>query len=224
MASPNENPPTKYGVLLFPGFQALDVFGPLDILNILSKYHRPKPMDLVVVAATLDPVSTTVSDAEFGQRIVPTHTFDTAPEDIEVLLVPGGMGTREDAIAGPAIAYVKKIFPKLRYLLTVCTGSALVAQAGLLEGKRATTNKTVWKWATAQGPNVDWVLEARWVTDNNIWTSSGISAGISAGIDMMYAFVSAMYGEETAQDIADVSEYRRNTDPTDDPFVKLADV
>jgi transcriptional regulator GlxA family with amidase domain len=74
--------------------------------------------------------------------------------------------------------------------------------------------------ATTQGPNVNWVLEARWVADGHIWTSSGISAGI----DMTYAFVSAQYGEEIAQEIADRSEYRRNTDPNDDPFAKFADV
>lgn len=67
---------------------------------------------------------------------------------------------------------------------------------------------------------MNWVLEARWVTDGNLWTSSGISAGI----DMMYAFISELYGEKAAQELANQSEYRRNTDPNDDPFAKFAGV
>jgi hypothetical protein len=105
------NPPTNYGVVLFPGFQALgkqlesipsppsnktnlksDVFGPLDILNTLGWDHK---ISLSVLAATKEPVSTYVGannsiSSGFHERITPTHTFDTAPQDIEVLLVPGG--------------------------------------------------------------------------------------------------------------------------------------
>ena len=69
-----------------------------------------------------------------------------------------------------------------------------------------------------KGPRVDWVLEARWVTDGNIWTASGISAGI----DMMYAFIANQYGEDTAQRLADAAEYRRNPDADDDPFARFA--
>ena len=67
-----------------------------------------------------------------------------------------------------------------------------------------------------QGPNVEWVREARWVTDGNVWTSSGISAGI----DMTYAFLADQWGEDIAQQIADRSEYTRQKDPTKDPFAK----
>lgn len=65
-----------------------------------------------------------------------------------------------------------------------------------------------------QGPEVNWIRRARWVTDGNIWTSSGISAGI----DMAYAFVEDQYGAKVADDIARVQEYVRNRDPTNDPF------
>lgn len=70
----------------------------------------------------------------------------------------------------------------------------------------------------SQGPNVKWVKEARWVVDGNIWTSSGISAGI----DMIYAFIAKQYGKSVADDTAIGSEYVRNTDPTVDPFAKYA--
>ncbi|KAK8014330.1 class I glutamine amidotransferase-like protein [Apiospora arundinis] len=216
--SADSKPPTKFGVVLFPGFQSLDVFGPCDLLATHSRFNT---LSIAMLSSTLEPVpSNLLPTGGCGQLVVPTHTFDNAPEDIEVLLVPGGPGTRDDDIIAPAMAYVKKVYPKLRYLLTVCTGSALVAKTGLLDGKRATTNKKSFKWATCQGLEVNWVLEARWVTDGNIWTSSGISAGI----DMMLAFMAAVYGEDAAQSVADHSEYRRHTDANDDPFAKLAGV
>ena len=65
---------------------------------------------------------------------------------------------------------------------------------------------------------MNWVLEARWVTDGNVWSSSGISAGM----DMMLAFMAAVYGEDAAQSVADQSEYRRHTDGKDDPFAQFA--
>ncbi|KAI0883735.1 class I glutamine amidotransferase-like protein [Annulohypoxylon maeteangense] len=208
-------PPTRFAVALYPGFQALDVFGPLDILNLLSKRT---PLSLAILAPTLAPVSTRtpVSGHTASQSVVPTHTYADSPSDIEVLLIPGGPGTRDPKYVGEVEDYVRKAFPNLRYLLTVCTGSAIAAHAGVLDGRRATSNKRAWDWATSQGPHVNWVPRARWVADGNIWTSSGISAGI----DMMYAFVAEHFGEEVAGDLADVAEYVRNTDPDNDPFAK----
>lgn len=131
-------PPTKYGLVLFTGFQALDVFGPLDALNILS---QSRPLELSILASSMEPVSTALVPGGFGQSVVPTHTFDAAPADIEVLVVPGGRGTRDAAVVQPAVDFLRGRFPRLRYLLTVCTGSALAAEAGVLDGKRATSNK-----------------------------------------------------------------------------------
>lgn len=156
-SSSTSTPPKKFGVVLFPGFQALDVFGPLDILNLLSKY-TPQ-LELYILSKTLYPVPTKayVKGFEMSQSVVPTHTFDNAPDDIEVLLVPGGFGTRQPDLVESAVDFVKSAFPKLRYLLTVCTGSALVAMTGLLDGKRATSNKRAFSWVSL--PSF-WVLQA----------------------------------------------------------------
>lgn len=131
-------PPSKYGVVLFTGFQALDVFGPLDALNILA---QSRPLELSILASSPEPVSTALAPGGFGQSVVPTHTFDGAPADLEVLLIPGGRGTRDAAVIQPAVGFLRGRFPRLRYLLTVCTGSALAAEAGVLDGRRATSNK-----------------------------------------------------------------------------------
>ena len=149
------SPPTKFAVALFPGFQLLDVAGPLDILNVLG-YHphfeKLAPIELSILAHTLEPVSTThapiAGRSPCKQSIVPTHTFDTAPQDIEVLLIPGGRGARDDANIQPIIDYVKAAYPKLRYIVTVCTGSAILAMTGLLDGKPATTNKFSYTWVS----------------------------------------------------------------------------
>jgi transcriptional regulator GlxA family with amidase domain len=228
-------PPTKYAVVLYPGFQALDVFGPLDALNFLSKV---RPLELSIIAQTLDPVSTRLegSDLTIGQSVVPTHTFDNAPDDIEVLLVPGGIGARKLELTQPVVDFVKRTYPGLKFLLTVCTGSALTARAGVMDGKQATSNKRGFDWVsvhpgllslllhslkfrqvTTQGPKVRWVRQARWVTDGNVWTSSGVSAGM----DMIYAFASAQYGEDVANDLAQSGEYVRNTNSADDQFAAL---
>lgn len=138
-------PPVHYGVVLYPGFQLLDVAGALDILNLLSQSHELK---LSILSSTLEPVTTLQPGAKttFAQTIVPTHTFDDAPADIEVLLVPGGLGARDEANIQPAIEYVRTVYSKLEFLITVCTGSALVAKAGVLDGVRATSNKAAFEW------------------------------------------------------------------------------
>lgn len=146
--------------------------------------------------------------------MVPTHTFDNPPEKIEVLLVPGGGGTRSEASSGPVIEFIAKIYPSLRYLLTVCTGSGLAARAGVLDGKRATSNKRAWNEVIALREEPTWVRRARWVAEGNIWSSSGISAGM----DMMFAYVEYVWGKEFANVVSKRMEYVRNEDWTNDPF------
>jgi len=220
MSTETTNLPLNYGVLLFPGFQALDVFGPLDALNILA---QELPLNLSIIAATLDPVSTKIptqilpnTTSTFAQSIVPTHTFSTAPP-LDVLIVPGGLGTRVPTGLESTIAFIAHTYPKLRYLLTVCTGSGLAARAGVLDGRRATTNKRAWGETTALGPRVEWVSRARWVVDGNVYTSSGVSAGI----DATFALIGEVYGKDKAKNIADRMEYERHADPTWDPFADL---
>ena len=139
--------PTKFGVILYDGVQLLDAFGPLDTLYLLS---LTTPIELSLIANSTDPVTSTPKafPHSIGARFLPTHTFETAPEDIEVLLVPGGIGARDLNATQPAADFVKARFHKLQYLLTVCTGSALTARTGILDGRNATTNKRSWDWVS----------------------------------------------------------------------------
>ncbi|KAM3456732.1 hypothetical protein MY5147_004954 [Beauveria neobassiana] len=223
MAAPTtEAPPTEFAVALFEGFQALDAFGPLDTLNLLSRRDKDsnRKISLSVLAATKDAVSTAAPDAHqtIEQWVLPTHTFDDAPDNIEVLIIPGGQGTRKPETTQPIVDFLHARFSKLRFVITICTGTVILSRAGLLNGVRATTNKCAFDWvveASKEGsPKVEWVRRARWVDTGKIWTASGVTAGM----DAMFAFVAQQYGEDVAASIAETQEYTRQTDPTNDPF------
>ena len=98
--------------------------------------------------------------------------------------------------------------------MSVCSGSWILARAGLLDGRRATSNKVYFKMATQQSDRVQWIAEARWVEDGPIFTSSGVSAGM----DMALAVIASIFGEDRATDVADAAEYIWNRNPDDDPF------
>ncbi|KAK7049310.1 hypothetical protein VNI00_005911 [Paramarasmius palmivorus] len=194
-------------MLLFPAFEALDVFGPLGALNGLSRNYS---MNLYLISNSTDPVSTALrvnpQNSNFSESIVPTHTFENPPPKLDILFVPGGGGTRAPDL-DRHIAYIRDTYPSLQYILSVCTGSWLLARAGVLDGKNATSNKRAWAGREALGNGTKWIAHARWVTDGNVWTSSGVSAGIDATL----AWVSAVYGDDVASGIANGMEYPRHT-------------
>jgi transcriptional regulator GlxA family with amidase domain len=210
--------------MVFPSFQALDVFGPLDFLNMVSLNRKLK---LTVIGPTLDPVSTkptamNAAGSDFGQSILPTHTFANPPKDLEVLLVPGGLGTRSPAPwVQEAVQFINQTYPNLKYIVSVCTGASFLARAGVLEGKHATTNKRSWAFVTGfGGPNVHWVPVARWVADGKVWSTSGVAAGM----DGMLGFIEYLYGTDVAWEFANGSEYEWHSDPSWDPFAKFWNV
>lgn len=131
-----------------------------------------------------------------------------------MLIIPGGGGARGDVTR--EVAFVKEVYPSLKYIISVCTGSTILARAGVLDGKRATTNKKAWTWATSFGNTTTYEPMARWVVDGNVYTGSGVSAAV----DTAYAFVADVYGEEAAQYTADASEYTRWTNASYDPFAE----
>lgn len=192
-------------------------------------------MNLYVIAETMHPVSTKrpgrgQDDAAghqervgsvFEQHILPTHTFRDAPP-LDVMIVPGGAGTRLVPNIEAAVAFIRETCHQeasLQYLITICTGAGLAARAGVLDGHRATTNKLAWEETVVLGPKVEWVRRARWVRADGgrIWTASGISAGI----DVTFAWIAEVYGEEVAAQVARRMEYRRVTDSEDDPFADM---
>ena len=200
--------PRTVGVVLFPEFELLDVFGPIEALGhrlVREHFH------VLTVAAQAGPVVSAQ-----GTRAVADHGFADCPP-LDLLLVPGGMGTRREVDNAALLDWIATRGAAAEIAASVCTGASLLARAGLLDGRRATTNKWAFAWVTSQGPRVEWVRQARWVDDGNRVTSSGVSAGI----DMALHLIARLAGAELAEQVATGMEYRWQRDATDDPFAKV---
>ena len=195
------------GALLFPDFELLDIFGPLEMLGVLDEHFK-----IVTLGESTQPIASAQ-----GPRAAIDRTFSDSGK-IDVLLVPGGIGTRVQIRNPVCLDFLRSSYPRLEALGSICTGSGLLAGAGLLDGRRATSNKKAFAWASAQGSNVDWVAEARWVEDGNIFTASGVAAGI----DMALALIARLVDQATAERVAEYTEYEWHRDAHWDPFAKLA--
>jgi len=134
-----------------------------------------------------------------------------------LILVPGGIGTREGVRDAKLLGWLRERAQQAEIVTSVCTGAALLAKAGILDGIGATTNKLVFKWVEEQGPAVKWIKQARWVEDGKFVTSSGVSAGI----DMALAVIARLVGSEVAENAATFMEYEWHRDASQDPFAKI---
>jgi transcriptional regulator GlxA family with amidase domain len=196
----------EIAVLLFDNFETLDAFGPVEVLGRMKEHFTVR-------------LHSSAGGIVTSSQGVPVQT-EPLPEgglSPGVLLIPGGIGTRELVKDGAFIDSLKGLAERAEYVLTVCTGSILFSKTGMLDGKRATSNKRVFAWAPMESPAVHWVRKARWVREGNIYTSSGISAGI----DMTLGFVADLLGREIARRQADEIEFDWNEDPSRDPFSDL---
>jgi transcriptional regulator GlxA family with amidase domain len=135
-----------------------------------------------------------------GLRVIADHSFETAPP-ADIVVVPGGMGTRAEVENPRFIEYLRRVAEKAEVVTSVCTGSFLLERAGLLEGRRATTH-----WASLErlrGLGTVEVVEERWVDEGPVVTASGVSAGI----DMALHLVGRLWGPETARRVQKGIEY-----------------
>jgi putative intracellular protease/amidase len=200
---PNGKPGLRVGAALFEGFELLDIFGPLELFGLADP-----PASLVMLAERPGPIASSM-----GPQAVATAVLGTA-DRLDVLLVPGGIGTRRSVENPDFLQALRDQAANAQYIASICTGSALLARAGLLDGRVATSNKLAFAWAAGQGPKTEWRRRARWVEDGNCFTSSGVSAGM----DMSLALLERLVGRSEAQQAAFRAEYRWNEDPNDDPF------
>ena len=198
-----EDRPLIVGVLLFDGFEPLDVFGPIEIFGGLGS--RAKIITLAETEQFAQP--------RFGPAVRVDGPLASA-EPLDLLIIPGGRGTRTEVTNAPFIAAIKRLAEATPHVATVCTGSALLARTGLLAGHRATSNKRAFQWVVTQDQSVHWVYSARWVEDGKYASSSGVSAGI----DLSLGLVARLFDHATATKIAHNVEYIWNEDPTKDPF------
>ncbi len=191
------------GVVLFDGFELLDVFGPLEMLGMF-----PNVFSISLIA----PEHKIISSRQ-GPKSLCDYTFNDEI-NFDVIFVPGGIGTRREVNNAVMTDWLLEKSSTATYVMSVCTGSALLAKAGVLNGIKATTNKRAYDWAIAQGKDVLWQPVARWVEDQNCFTSSGISAGI----DMSLAFIEKVIDRKASEKAALDAEYIWNDNPNTDPF------
>lgn len=193
--------------LVFPGFETLDYFGPIEMLG-----SPPHEIEIITVAQGLDPVPSV-----HGQRIVVDKTIDQK-NDYDLLFIPGGDTALEAAKDAALLQWIREVSASAERVLAVCTGTVLLGMTGVLDGRQATTNKLDFTSTVHLAPHVDWVREARWVEDGKFFTSSGVSAGM----DMSLAVIADLFGMAVADRVALGTEYEWHKDSTRDPFAKLA--
>ena len=200
---PDANASMTLGAILYEDFELLDLYGPLEMFGNL----KPE-IEIVTVAEKTGPV------ASFqGPQTVAQFDFKNCP-DLGLLLLPGGFGTLQELENEVMLAFLKSRAASAKVTMSVCSGSWILARAGLLDGRRATSNKFYYKMATRQSDRVEWIAEARWVEDGGIFTSSGVSAGI----DMSLAVIASLFGQSKAEEVANYTEYVWNKNPDEDPF------
>ncbi len=183
-----EQSPLQLGMLLYPHMTLLDLAGPQATLGFHSITH--------LISNSLAPVLT-----DSGVSIVPTATYQTCPEDLDVLFVPGGFGTNLALQQEELLNFLARAGKRARFITSVCSGSVLLAAAGLLDGYRAATHWAVYKQLETF-PNVTGVHE-RVVIDRNRFTGGGVTAGIDFGLTLL----AALRGEETARMTQLMMEY-----------------
>jgi putative intracellular protease/amidase len=196
------------GAVLYAGFELLDLYGPLEMFGSLDKEIR-----IVTVAERKGPVASTP-----GVETLARHDFADCPA-LDLILLPGGFGTVAQLGNAALLDFLRKRSATAEVTMSVCSGSALLARAGLLDGRRATSNKLWFQLARSQSDKVDWVTQARWVEDGPFATSSGVSAGT----DMALAVIARLYGKERAEKIAILTEYSWHRDAASDPFAQYLD-
>jgi Transcriptional regulator containing an amidase domain and an AraC-type DNA-binding HTH domain len=193
-------------VLLFDDFETLDVFGPVEIFGRLKEYYQVSFYSVWGgMVKNLDGVA------------MQSENLQDIQQGTDIFLIPGGYGTRKEVNNMFLIHKVREISRSSNYVLTVCMGSALLAKTGLLDGKKATSNKEAFDWVTLQGRKVNWIRKARWTKDGNFYTS----AGVSAGMDMTLGFLNDIHGTEFARKTAFAIEYNWQEDMEEDNFSQL---
>jgi transcriptional regulator GlxA family with amidase domain len=187
----------RVAIYIFPDVEVLDFAGPYEVFAVTNELNERRLFHTFTVAERAGPVR-----ARNGLGVVPDHTFaDCPPPDL--LVVPGGLGTRPLLDRPDVVAWVAARAAAAEITASVCTGSLLLAKAGLLAGRRATTHHLRHDLLRELAPDATVLTDRRWVDEGRVATS----AGISAGIDLSLHLVARLHGTEVAARTARYMEY-----------------
>jgi len=205
--------PLRLAVCLFPGVTALDYQGPMELLGFISPKNLngsrndifPEPLlysiDATYLSHDLEPVEPTS-----GPQVLPNLSYGAAVSQYDIILVPGGPMPAVQNARDLVVPFLKRQAPGAQYVLSVCTGSWLLAKAGILDGMKATTNKSAFRHIAEDTKDlpITWVKKARWVVDDDsrLWTSSGVTAGQDLG----HAFMEYLIGKPNAEVVRNICE------------------
>lgn len=195
----------RTGILMFDDVEVLDFAGPYEVLSRARtepglqsrRSDDTAPFQVFTVARSREPVRATG-----GLVVTPDHSFASAPP-IDLLIVPGGLGTRRLLDDAEVCSWIERTAASARLVASVCTGSLLLAKVGLLRGRRATTHWGALDLLRSIEPTAHVEHGERFVDDSVL-----TSAGVSAGIDLALAIVGRVAGAEVARETAHYIEYR----------------
>ena len=198
--------PVTAGILIFDGVEVLDFAGPFEVLSRARltpgvesrRSDESAPFRVFTVARTQDPITATG-----GLVVAPAYGFADAPA-IDLLVVPGGFGTRALLHDEETLGWIRQTATGARQVASVCTGALLLGKAGLLQGRRATTHWASLDLLDSLGVGATVERTSR-VVDDGVITS----AGVASGIDMAFYLVETLCGREVADETARYIEYRR---------------
>ena len=207
---PAPGAPWRVGILIFDGVEVLDFAGPFEVFSrtrlepgaASRRSDEGAPFQVFTVARSRDPVIATG-----GLVVVPAHGFADHPA-IDVLVVPGGFGTRGLLDDEPTLRWIRSVATHASLVTSVCTGALLLAKAGLLANRRCTTHHAALDLLASLDPTLTVERDRRVVRDGIV-----SSAGVAAGIDMAFHVVETLHGRAVADETARYIEYPRNPEP-----------
>jgi transcriptional regulator GlxA family with amidase domain len=194
---PEKNRQRQVAILIFDEVEVLDFCGPFEVFSVTGVMEPPQPFQVYTVAEALNPVS-----ARNGLSVNPRYSFSDCPAP-DILLIPGGLGTRREMHNLALTAWIRSQAEKAERVLSVCTGALLLAKSGLLDGLEATTHHGAIDLLREVAPQTRVSPGKRFIDNGKII----VAAGISAGIDMSLYVVARLLGETEALKTAGYMEY-----------------
>lgn len=188
---------TTFAIALFPDVEELDWVGPWEVLTSWAQHFPDDGVHVFTVADT-----TEVITCAKGARVLADHTWDTAPP-FDVLVYPGGQGTRRQLGDEAVRGRIRKHAEAGTLMTSVCTGSLVYGDAGILDGRPATTHWAAMDELRAVSDKIEVQSDVRWVDDGNVVTA----AGVSAGIDMALHLICRLHSEERARHVKLAIQY-----------------
>ncbi|WP_340063921.1 DJ-1/PfpI family protein [Ascidiimonas aurantiaca] len=186
------------GIFIFDEAEVLDFAGPFEVFSVSSQLNDHALFNVFTLAKTRDAIT-----AVNGLSVNPDYAIEEAPSP-DILILAGGNGTRKVIKDKEVINWIKAVYPKTEIIASVCSGSRMLAMAGLLKGKPYCTHHQVYGDMQELVPDGAPQKNKRFTNSGNIYSSGGISAGI----DMSFHLVEKLHGKEVAQQTAGYMEYR----------------